>query len=57
STTLAGGLIEAKAGPAAGASTMLAKAATLSSMNIVIGWSLARWRNASFGRRSLRSGP
>ena len=27
-----------------------------STMNIAIGWSLARWRSASFGRRTLRSG-
>lgn len=55
-TTLAGGLSEAKAGPTVGANAMPAKAQAASAMNIAMGWSLARWRNASFGRRPTRSG-
>jgi hypothetical protein len=53
---LAGGFNEAKAGPTVGASAMPTKAQAASPMNIAIGWSLARWRSASFGRRSARSG-
>ena len=55
-TKLAGGFNEAKAVPTVGADAMPMKAQAASTMNIAMGWSLARWRSASFGRRSLRSG-
>jgi len=53
STTLAGGLSEAKAGPEAGVRNRTASAQAPSIENIATGWSLARWRSASLARRSL----